>query len=73
MEKVSVAPGEQGQFKSWGQDVYLEEKMFPSLFPYGVGGYMSSALNEETENMGFSNYARHRMLSADPRYCNDTT
>ena len=34
MEKVSVAPGELGNFKNWGTDVFLEEKCFPSLFPY---------------------------------------
>ena len=68
MEKISIAPGEHGQFRNWGQDVFLEEKMFPHLFPYGIGGYMSSALNVDRENMGFSNYVRQRILSADSRY-----
>ena len=73
MEKISIAPGEHGQFRNWGQDVFLEEKMFPHLFPFGIGGYMSSALNEDKENMGFSNYVRHRILSADSRYRKDST
>ena len=35
LERISVAPGEGGQFVNWSQDVYLEEKMFVELFPYG--------------------------------------
>ena len=37
MEKIAVAPGEFGSFKNWGDDIYLEEKMFPEKFPFGVG------------------------------------
>ena len=73
MEKICIAPGEHGQFKNWGEDPFLEEKMFPHLFPYGVGGYMSTSVSGDNENMGFSNYVRHRILNADPRYRSDTT
>ena len=41
-EKIFVAPGEGGEWKNWKSDLYLEEKLFPALFPYGIGGYMSS-------------------------------
>ena len=55
-------------------NVNSQEKVFPNLFPYGVGGYMSSQIGSERreeENMGFSNYVRHRLLSADSRYRDD--
>ena len=38
IEKISVAPGEKGKFQNWGEDVFLEEKCFPELFPFGTGG-----------------------------------
>ena len=38
LHKISVAPGQDGKWKTWGKDLYLEEKMFPALFPFGVGG-----------------------------------
>ena len=70
LEKISVAPGESGKFQNWGEDVFLEEKCFPELFPYGTGGYLSKISNniETQENMGFAAYVKHRVLSADPKY-----
>ena len=38
--KISIAPGESGTFQNWGEDIYLEEKCFPELFPFGNGGYL---------------------------------
>ena len=36
---ISIAPGEYGHMQFWGSNnVFLEEKMFPQLFPYGIGG-----------------------------------
>ena len=32
MRKISVAPGEGGQFQNWGTDIYLEEKCYPNFF-----------------------------------------
>ena len=52
IEKISVAPGESGIFENWGEDIYLEEKCFPELFPFGNGGYLSSILNKK-DNLGF--------------------
>ena len=55
-------------------NINSQERIFPNLFPYGIGGYMSTQLasgTREQENMGFSNYVRHRILSADSRYRDD--
>ena len=68
MEKICIAPGEYGTFKNWGEDIFLEEKCFPHLFPYGVGGYLSTAIEGENHDMGFANYVRHRVMSADSKY-----
>ena len=69
-EIVSLAPGEGGDLKNWGSDVFLEEKLFPQLFPYGIGGYLSSNLLKSS-NMGFSNYCKNRLLSVDSKYRRD--
>jgi hypothetical protein len=66
--KISVAPGEKGNFKNWGDDVFLEEKCFPELFPFGTGGYMSSLIDNEERDTGFAMYIKHRILSADSKY-----
>ncbi len=71
-EKVCIAPGEHGVFRNWGEDVFLEEKCFPHLFPYGVGGYMSSELGDEKKGLGFANYVRHRLLHVDSKFRQDT-
>ena len=72
MEKIGIAPGEFGMFKNWGEDLYMEEKCFPDLFPYGVGGYMSSVIDGNNQNLGFTNYIRHRILHIDGRFRNIT-
>ena len=69
---VNLAPAEKGQWINWNSDVFLEEKLFPSLFPYGVGGYLSSNMLRQND-MGFSNYIKNRLLSADPRFRNDAS
>ena len=66
--KIPVAPGEKGKFKNWGEDVFLEEKSFPELFPYGVGGYLSALVNNKDKDMGFAMYVKHRILSTDPKF-----
>ena len=63
IEKIQVAPGEKGKFKNWGEDVFLEEKAFPELFPFGVGGYFSSLVNNKENDMGFANYVKHIYFS----------
>jgi hypothetical protein len=69
---INVAPGEEGNFHSWGSDIYLEEKLFPQLFPYGIGGYLSSnLLRKEDKKLGFSNYCKNRILSILPKYRED--
>ena len=69
---ISVAPSEHGEFKNWCSELFLEEKLFPNLFPYGIGGYMSSNLLRGSV-MGFANYIKSRILSADPKFRNDKT
>ena len=69
-QKIFVAPGEGGEWKNWKSDLYLEEKLFPALFPYGIGGYMSSNMLRDSD-MGFSNYVKNRLLSADEKFRND--
>jgi hypothetical protein len=71
MEKIQIAPGEFGSFKNWGEDVFLEEKCFPHLFPYGVGGYLSTNLDGKDIYTGFAAYVRGRIMSADPKYRQD--
>ena len=68
--KLSVAPGEKGKWMNWLEDIFLEEKLFPDLFPYGIGGYLSSNMLKNS-NMGFSNYIKSRLLSVNPKFRND--
>ena len=70
-EKVCVAPGEHGSFKNWGEDVYIEEKAFPHLFPYGCGGYLSSCLDDADNSIGFANYCKSQLLSCDDKFRKD--
>ena len=73
MEKICIAPGEHGGFQNWGADIFLEEKCFPEKFPYGIGGYLSSCVDDEERNMGFASYCVNQILSADPKFRNDAT
>ena len=73
VKKMSVAPGEHGSFSNWGSDVFLEEKAFPEKFPYGTGGYLSSCIDNEENNMGFANYCINQIMSADPKFRRDST
>ena len=72
MEKVVVAPGEFGSFQNWGKDVFLEEKAFPEKFPFGTGGYLSSCLDDPENDMGFAYYCINQIMSADPKFRNDS-
>ena len=73
VSKISVAPGETGKFKNWGDDVFLEEKCFPELFPFGIGGYLSSLMKSKEKSIGFAAYVKSRMMSADPKYRSNST
>ena len=68
--KVSVAPGEEGTFQNWGKDIYLEEKCFPHLFPWGKGGFLSTCIAKK-KPLGFAAYCRNRIKSIDPRFRED--
>ena len=70
--KICVAPAEKGLWKSWLDDLFLEEKCFPNLFPYGIGGYLSSNYLRNS-NQGFANYVKSRLLSADDKFRKDKT
>ena len=70
MATISVAPGEKGKFQNWKEDVWLEEKAFPHLFPCGTGGYLSSCLSSK-KNMGFAVYCRNRLRSVDSKFRED--
>ena len=54
MEKIAVAPGEGGKFENWGEDIFLEEKCFPELFPFGVGGYLSTNIDRKEHKIEFA-------------------
>merc|ERR1712055_677275 len=69
-KKISVAPSESGKWINWQSELFLEEKLFPRLFPYGIGGFLSSNVLKKS-NMGYSNYIKNRLLSADPKFRND--
>ena len=69
-KKIFVAPGEKGKFVNWKQNIFIEEMAFPNLFPYGIGGYLSSNILSGSD-IGFANYCRNRLLSADPKFRND--
>ena len=71
-EKLFVAPSEEGKWVNWYSDLFLEEKLFPKLFPYGIGGYLSSNMLKKSK-MGFANYIKNRLLSADPKFRNDAS
>ena len=71
-KKICIAPAEEGQWKNWLDDVFLEEKCYPNLFPYGMGGYLSSNYLRNTD-VGFANYVKSRLLSADDKFRKDKT
>ena len=73
MEKIQVAPGEFGKFRNWGDEIFLEEKCFPDKFPFGTGGYLSSCIDNPEKDMGFANYCIQKIMSADPKFRNDST
>ena len=70
IQKITVAPAEKGKWLNWSDDVYLEEKLFPALFPYGIGGYLSSNIMRGSI-LGFSNYVKSRLLSVDEKFRKD--
>ena len=69
-DKIAVAPAEKGKWMNWQEDLFLEEKLFPGLFPFGIGGYLSSNMIRERD-MGFANYVRSRILSANDKFRKD--
>ena len=73
MEQICVAPGEGGGFKNWGDEIYLEEMCFPEKFPFGVGGYLSSCIDDVENSMGFAAYCVSQIMSADPKFRQDSS
>ena len=71
MSKICIAPGEDGKFMNWSQDIFLEEKAFPEKFPYGIGGYLSSMTNSDGEDIGFASYCVGQLMSCDPKFRQD--
>ena len=69
--KIHVAPGEGGKFQNWGEDIFLEEKCFPNLFPFGEGGYLSTCIKKK-KSSGFAAYCRNRIKCIDPRFREDS-
>ena len=72
IKKISVAPGEGGKFQNWGDDIFLEEKMFPEKFPYGTGGYLSTCMDDPDKNLGFAAYCVNQIMSCDEKFRNDS-
>ena len=69
---VSIAPGEMGKFKTFGDETYLEEKSFCNLFIHGFDGFLD--INRKCQNkIGFAAYCRSRIKSIDPRFREDPT
>ena len=68
--KIFVAPGEKGNFMNWQENIFIEEMAFPALFPYGIGGYLSSNFLSGSD-IGFANYLRNCIMLADPKFRND--
>ena len=63
MQQICVAPGEYGQFVNWSEDLFIEEKCFPEKFPYGIGGFLSTVLDDENNSMGFADYCINQIMS----------
>ena len=68
--KIFVAPGENGNFMNLQENIFIEEMAFPALFPYGIGGYLSSNFLSGSD-IGFANYRRNCIMLADPKFRND--
>ena len=68
--KIFVAPGEKGNFMNLQENIFIEEMAFPALFPYGIGGYISSNILSGSD-IGFANYCRNCIMLADPKFRND--
>jgi hypothetical protein len=64
-EKVFVAPSEEGKWVNWYSDLFLEEKLFPKLFSYGIGGYLSSNMLKKSD-MGYANYIKNSLGMMHP-------
>ena len=73
MEEICIAPGEHGSFVNWGEDLFIEEKCFPEKFPFGIGGYLSTVLDDDDNSMGFAEYCKSQIMSCDPKFRNDTS
>ena len=66
-----MAPGEFGTFQNWGDHIYIEEKCFPEKYPFGVGGYLSSCIEDPENAIGFASYCVSQLMSADPKFRQD--
>ena len=63
-----VAPTEAGIFINFENVVDIEEYCFTHLFPFGVGGYVSSYA---LKGVSFVNYIKMRLNGIDRRYASD--
>ena len=46
--------------------------MFSRKFTFGTGGYLSSCIDDEGNGMGFANYCINQLMSADPKFRQDS-
>ena len=71
MQQICVAPGEYGKFVNWKEDLFIEEKSFPEKFPFGIGGFLSTVIDDDNNSMGFADYCISQLMSCDPKFRND--
>ena len=67
-KRVVVAPTEAGKFINLESLDDIEERCFTHLFPFGVGGYLSSYA---LKGVSFTNYIKMRLNGIDRRYASD--
>ena len=49
----------------------IEEKSFPEKFPFGIGGFLSTVIDDDNNSMGFADYCISQLMSCDPKFRND--
>jgi hypothetical protein len=62
----------EGSFKLTYNDPQVEDKLFPHLYPYGVGGFCSQLTEKpHLKGLAIGAYAKRRLLHSDPRWRHD--
>ena len=51
--KIAIEPRDHGKWINWQSDLFLEEKLFPKLFLFGIGGFLSSNMLKNN-HMGYT-------------------